>query len=152
MNGYSIVFYCVIVELSFQDHLPSKTIIYILNELWLLVDLTVNAHTCFPSVTDEWPFQDHFSSMTLKTHITLYTRKPEWTCRDFLSVTNEWPFQDYVTSKTILSTHSALSPATPEKKRINEWINQSIYVIGNKSANTCSCCGYVNELKRQQFN
>ena len=57
----------------------------------------------FPSVTDEWPFQDHLLSKTI---ISTCQTLPPWR---FPSVTDEQPFQDQLMSKTIIKTFSALS-------------------------------------------
>ena len=64
----------------------------------------------FPTVTSEWPFQDHLPSKTIVTTWKLclpgILKK---VCTGFPSGTYEWPFQDHLPSKTTVTSWSFVS-------------------------------------------
>ena len=69
---------------SFQDHLPSKTILANQRALSPKDPNKMNVHSIvFPSVTNEWPFIDHLPSKTIiSTERVLLCRRCENECAD----------------------------------------------------------------------
>ena len=82
-------------EQSLQDHFPSRTL------LMFCDPEDLNNKYLFPTVSNEWTFQDDLLSITLPTQTALSSERPEQSmCRVFPSVTDKGSFQDHHPSKT----------------------------------------------------
>ena len=88
--------------------LPMKSLFKIISQVKLsywLKDLSPKRpgqwiSKIFPSVTNEWPFQDYLLSKSIIS--------PEWICRVFPSFTGKQPFQDHLPSETIILAKSSV--------------------------------------------
>ena len=111
-----------------------------------------------PSVTDEWPFQNHVSYWNnslspkgLEMHVQRLLQCPWLEAYSpgrpekgllqkqvFSSVTNEWSFQDHLLIKTTISTWSSVSQGTwimkMQKLSVCYWLGRSVPPVSLKVA------------------